>query len=271
VVISATVRNFSNVAPGPFTVKFYQGDPEQGGVEIGQDTIENLARYSGPKTAQISWAASGAGLQKIFAVIDPGGNIPEVHDEDDWIDNNSAYTTIEIGSIAYTDRGVVEEQAYQGQSYSQGDDIEVAFYQPSANLEAVSKFELKDSDSLISGIGRPFELVAYQGSDVDMWDEPIPDFDLAPEGGSPPAVLTVAYSEAAIGGHNESNLRLYWKSPSGWEQANLTCGLNSASEEYAVQRFPEDYLIAVPVCKTGMFVLSDTKPETFLYLPMIRN
>jgi len=273
VVISATVRNFSNVAPSPFTVKFYQGDPSQN-VVIGQDTISGLTRQSGPKTAQVSWAASGAGRQNIYAVIDPGHTLPEVHDEDDWIDNNTAYTTIEIGSAAFVDRGVVEQQAYQGQSYSQLADMKLSFYLPSANLEAVSRFDLKDADqSVPEAIGRPFELVAFQGSKTDMWDEPLPKFDLTPVDGSPPAAISVAYSDASIAGHNEAELDLYQLTDYGWKKANLLCGFDTYGSHYSPIRFPQDNLLVVPVCETGVFVLADEQPGfTFgIYLPLVNQ
>ena len=272
VVISATVRNFSNFAPEqPFAVKFYQGDPNLN-ILIGQDTITDLSRQSGPQTAHIIWTASGAGRQKIFAVIDPDGNLPEVHDENDYINNNVAFTILEIGSSTFIDQDVVQQQPYQSQSYSQSDDRWVSFYLPPGNLEAVSRFDLMDSRQSVSqSVGRPFELVAHQGSEYDMWDEPIPYFDLKPVDGSPPAAITVAYSDADIIGHNEVELNLYQLTSLGWEKANLLCGFDYDGEFYEVTRFPQDNLIAVPICQTGTFVLSDQQPDwqMYIYLPVI--
>jgi hypothetical protein len=269
VEISATVRNFSNYAPTkPVVVRFYLGDPSQN-VVIGQDTLVALNRQTGPKIAHITWTASGSGRQKIYAVIDPDKAIPEVHDEDDLINNNVAYTPIEIGSAAFADMGVVEEKPYQGQIYSQGADIQAAFYMPSANLGAVTRFDLKDLQERIgNAIGKAFELVAYDGSGGNEWDEPNTEFEITPKAGDLPATITVEYSNGILAGKNEADLRLYQETPSGWKPAEEQCK-PPGGQPYEVQRFPEENMIAVPVCQTGTFVLAAGAPSVALYLPIV--
>jgi hypothetical protein len=268
------VRNFSNIAPDqPVTVRFYQGDPSLN-VLIGKDqdtTIQNLDRQNGPRTVHVTWTASGTGKQKIYAVIDPDNRITEMHDTGDLIDNNTAYAQLEIGAAAFVDMGAAAQQPYHDQSYSQGADTQVSFYLPPADLEAVSRFDLKDSLQIISNaVGKPFELVAFQGSQNQTWAVSLPNFDLRPKAGDPPAVISVAYSDASIAGKNEGNLGLYRKTNSGWELANLTCGLDSAGQPlYDMQRFPQDNLIAVPVCQTSTFVLSAGEPTSVVYLPLV--
>jgi hypothetical protein len=90
----------------PFWVRFYLGDPESGGQQIGQVQVASLERRDGPKTIHITWSAAGRGKQKIYAVIDADNAInPELHDEDDAINNNVAYGDIQIGATGYADMG----------------------------------------------------------------------------------------------------------------------------------------------------------------------
>jgi hypothetical protein len=264
VTISATVHNFSNVAPSqPVTVRFYQGDPADG-VAIGERTIPNLDRRDGPQTVSITWPASGAVKQKIYAVIDPGDAIDEVHDEGDLIDNNVAYGRIQVGATEYVDMGLASEQAYKRLTYRMGDSLVLSTYVPPGNLSEIVRFELKDADLTIADVlGRPFELLAYLGKRVS--DPPETNFSLKPGSHDPPAVITLAYSDADIVGVDENNLRLYRLTGLRWEE-------QPACDSYQIHRFPEDNFIAVPVCEVGVFVWSDTAPEPqggLIYLPAI--
>jgi hypothetical protein len=58
---------------------------------------------------------------------------------------------------------------------------------------------------------------------------------------------------------DEASLTLYRLGDGGWEEA--TCS------GYLVLRFPEDNLIAVPVCRTGVFALG--VGETNVHLPLV--
>jgi hypothetical protein len=126
-----------------------------------------------------------------------------------------------------------------------------------------TRFELKDSSLSVSSIvGEPFELLAYQGSSGG-WNKPINDFNLRPQADDPPAVIAIAYDDADIAGMTEANLLLYRFSTSGWEEATCT--------GYAIERFPEDNLIIIPVCQTGVFALSTETPVTevwSIFLPL---
>jgi hypothetical protein len=74
-------------------------------------------------------------------------------------------------------------------------------------------------------------------------------------------VITVAYDETAIAGRDADRLHLCRQTLSGWEDA--TC------DGYRAQRFPDDGVIAVPVCQTGTFVLSVEARGPFVYLPVV--
>jgi len=261
VTISATVRNFSNQLAQNVKVRFYQGYPA-GTNLIGEATIPQLDRPDGPKTVSITWTASGVGDQKIYAVIDPTDAIDEVHDAGDLIDNNIAYGRLRIGAAAYGDMGLASELAYQSQSYTQTNSLIVSAYIPPGNLDEITLFELKDAILAVeSVIGNPFELAANPGS--GDWDAE-KDFSLRPNVGDPPAVIAIAYDDADIAGVNEANLRLFRRSTySGWQEA--TCA------GYTTVRFPEDNLIAVPVCQAGTFAFSaETPVETrLIFLPLV--
>jgi len=262
VTISATVRNFSRVAANNVVVRFYRGDPDNNDV-VGEDTILYLDRDTGPETVSITSTVAGAGEQKIYAVIDPDDAIvEEMHDEKHIINNNTAYGLLQIGAASYFDMGVADEQPYDTVSYGQGGTLTVTLYVPPGNLSAVTRFDVRDARlEDVLAIGHPFEVVAFQGSDTEMWGEPIENFSLKPGPHDPPAVITVAYDETAIAGRDADKLRLYRQTSSGW--ADATCA------GYRVQRFPDDGVIAVPVCQTGTFALLDEAPTQFIYLPAV--
>jgi len=185
-----------------------------------------------------------------------------MHDEKHIINNNVAYGLLQIGAASYFDMGVADEQPYDPISYGQSDTLTVTFSVPPGNLSAVTRFDVRDAhlEDVLS-VGHPFEVVAFQGSDTKMWGEPIENFSLKPGLHDPPAVITVAYDETDIAGRDADKLRLYRQTLSGWEDA--TCA------GYRVQRFPDDGVIAVPVCQTGTFVLSDEALRSFVYLPAV--
>ena len=74
--------------------------------------------------------------------------------------------------------------------------------------------------------------------------------------------MTISYDDADITGMDEANLRLFRRSV-GWQEA--TCA------GYAIERFPEDNYIVVPVCQAGVFALSvETPSETWpMFLPLV--
>jgi PKD repeat protein len=266
VTISATVRNFSNVAASNVKVRFCRGDPGSacdppaGEAYIGEDTIGTIERIDGPQTASIQWQAAGVGKQRIYAVIDPDNTIdPEVHDEDDLINNNVAYGLIKIGAAAIVDQGLVSELPYQSLSYDQegsglvaadqGNPWLVAAYVPPGNLSEVVYFELQDAALVVPGAdGKPFELVAYEGD--EFRENPNYDFPLKPGNSDPPAVIALAQSDV-----NVANLKLYRAlDDMGTNWTEATC------PGYQIQRFPDENLILVPVCQAGIFVFSSTAP-----------
>ncbi len=268
VTITATLRNFSNVPTGNVLVRFYQGDPANN-VVIGQGIVPSLSREAGPKALSIRWPATGVGRQKIFAVIDPEDSIAEMHDGADLIDNNVAYGLVQLSGAAYVDMAQAAEQPYDAISYTLGVSTStVSLRVPRASLSAVTRFEVGGAEIAVPteelAGHMAFEVEAFQGSKYTLWNEPIQNFDLKPGASDPPAVITLAYTDADIAGLIEANLTLYRFDGHKWEAA--TC------PGYQITRFLDDNLIAVPVCKTGVFALSDKLPpagENAVFLPLV--
>jgi hypothetical protein len=93
VTISAKVRNYALAdVVGGVTVRFYMGDPDNGGTVIGNATIPGGVKARNRATASISWVVppSTPRTTRIYAVIDPDDGIPgEVHE-----DNNMGWTVL---------------------------------------------------------------------------------------------------------------------------------------------------------------------------------
>ncbi len=265
VTISATVRNFSHVPAGNVDVSFFRGEPVANNL-IGTAVVKNLDRADGPGEAAITWTVEGAGEQKIYAMIDPESKLPEMHEDGDIINNNLAYSLMQIGDASYFDVGAAKDQPYDFISYDQGENLTVTLFMPPDSLEATTKLELHDVDRAIPGVGNPFELLAKQGSDECGWAEPIAGFDLKKAGSNDaPAVMMIDYAGTRLTQAVEEELKLWYKSGTVWIEANKTC-----DPAHKILRFPQDNLFAVPICKTGMFIVGEQPPGPVkLMLPVV--
>jgi len=73
----------SNVA-----VRFFEGDPTQGGVKIGDGSIANLSPNSYAVTTRVNWDSTGKqGQHIIYAVIDPDNQIGETDETNNVVSN----------------------------------------------------------------------------------------------------------------------------------------------------------------------------------------
>lgn len=106
VTITARVRNFSLVpTTQPVSVSFYLGDPDAGGTPIiglaGTNTVATLGPISaqGRADAHLQWVLPSGLLAspRIYAVIDEGGLISEVHEENNKGFNVMAWSWNPIG------------------------------------------------------------------------------------------------------------------------------------------------------------------------------
>lgn len=274
VTVTASVRNFSDErVTQAVTVRFYRGLPAAANV-IGSCTLQPFERIDGPQQCEIHWDVAGAGEIKIYAVIDPDALLAEMHDENHVINNNMGYGVLQVGDAGYVDEGA--SGAYRAISYVQGKGLVISLYTPSANLDAAARFDLHDSAVRYPSIvGNPFEILAFQGASTREWGMPISSLDMRPVDGDPPAVVTIDYSDANLDGFDETRLMLYRRDAVlGWRPANLDCDVaDPGAPPYSVVRLAPDSLLAVPVCQTGTFVLSDRQPpEKFsIYLPLVQR
>lgn len=92
VTITASVSNSGSIPVENVKVSFYDGDPESGGVAIGNAQSLSSLSSGETKEASLTWKAVGAGGHKIYAVIDPDNSIQEFNE-----DNNVAYGQINVG------------------------------------------------------------------------------------------------------------------------------------------------------------------------------
>lgn len=76
--VSAMIANSgNNLVPVTTTVRFYDGDPQNGGQQIGNDQTVSLAGCGGTATAQVTWKNVTAGDYTVFAVVDPTNQLAE--------------------------------------------------------------------------------------------------------------------------------------------------------------------------------------------------
>ena len=272
VTITATVRNLSPVAACGVQVAFYRGDPAGGRLIEKKDLTLPvtypgvcLNRAGGPVPVSVSWTVPDADVERIYAVIDPDDALdPEVHDEEDLtvvggqvvgINNNMGFGLIHVGGADYVDPGTAQEKAYDPVDLSLSPSLTITAFIPTGNHTVTARYELKAFPMEgVSAIGVPFRLDAYMGQ-----EEPESGIELKPV----PGVIAISYADTDIIGKDEANLTLFRRLANGhiWEEA--TC------PGYQIHRFLEDNLVAVPVCQTGTFVLSDEPPTQFIYLPAV--
>jgi hypothetical protein len=250
VAISATVRNFSLKPVSGVKVDFYHGDPDAGGTKINAAEITVDLEARGVQKVSAQWTAQGVGQQEIYAVLDRGNQISEVHDEMDAINNNKAFGILQMGAGAFVDPGPAAIQPYESLQLAGGfEGLEITAYLPRVFSDTVRFFDLTYPDvaSLgagIAGVGEPFELAAY-----DENGNKVSGLSLRAAQDAPPAVIAVDYG---AGTGNESSLRLFRQTSTGWVEA--TCA------GYSIYRFPEEDRVAVPVCETGVFAFGDEPP-----------
>jgi len=91
VMISATIRNLGNTDVTDVGVRFYDGDPSGGGVQIGGDSeIASMIGFAS-SVVQVDWAPDVDGQYDIYVVVDPDGTIVE-----EFEDNNTAFKPITV-------------------------------------------------------------------------------------------------------------------------------------------------------------------------------
>ena len=73
-------RIVASYEAGPAVVRFYDGDPTQGGQQIGVDQTVSLAGCGSNTIAAVQWANVGPGLHQVYVVVDATNAIAETNE-----------------------------------------------------------------------------------------------------------------------------------------------------------------------------------------------
>ncbi len=262
VVVSATVHNYSNVVAPSFTVRFYVGDPANGGVQVGSEqTVNNLNRPSGGQVVSTSFTATGYGEQRVYAVIDPTNTLVEMHDEVSNVNNNVAYGLLNLGAAAYVDPGSGSEyyklgDGYEGIARNSAETLTYSGYialdamqDPDGEEDTVRLVELlavetdEAAPAGLTFVGEPIELKVYDaGTAIDI--------TLQPTGDSPSSVIKIGYDGSLP--DNQLVVRR-------WDSGTWT---SAGCDGQAVQQLAATDQFVVPVCETGRFAVFNTNTPT---------
>lgn len=95
ITLKATVANSGNAITStrPVTVRFYNGDPVNGGLQIGEDQLVSLTGCGDHKTVSVVWPSRAPGGYQVYAVVDPDEEIGEADE-----DNNISYQSIVVAT-----------------------------------------------------------------------------------------------------------------------------------------------------------------------------
>ncbi len=93
--LALEVRNQGNAASGASQVRFWDGDPDQGGVLLGTVALPAVpTRYQGTITATLDWPAAAQGSHLITAQVDALNQVIESRE-----DNNRSTWTVDFGAV----------------------------------------------------------------------------------------------------------------------------------------------------------------------------
>jgi len=252
VTITATVHNFSNLDYYAVPVRFYQGLPSQN-VQISEDQVIDYLPPRGRVDVSVDWIANGRGEQRIYAVIDPDGVVPEMHDEtsNPENNNNTAFGIVAMGDTGFVDPGGSVYFDYQFLTYTDTAGLESNIFLPTAAMSETIRIEMQPL-AVTGFIAKGLSLVTYKGGDQDPWSMTFQPM---------PAAIWLRYTDEEIAGLDEGSLVLYRYDKSTQSWVDAACG--------TVQRYPEDNSLLVPICQTGDFAL--LKNTANFYLPVIRR
>lgn len=91
----ATIANGGSLSnPSPeVAVRFYNGDPAQGGVQIGAQQTVSLSGCGTNTPVSVTWNNVPPGAHDVYVVVDPGNNVDESNEQ-----NNSMKQTIVVAT-----------------------------------------------------------------------------------------------------------------------------------------------------------------------------
>lgn len=100
--ISATIHNTGSTDAYPVSVKFYDGDPDSGGTQIGlEQKVSHILVHDESTTVSVAWDTSGeGGSHDIYVVVDRDDIISESNEG-----NNKAYKTVVVNAPIHLEPG----------------------------------------------------------------------------------------------------------------------------------------------------------------------
>lgn len=124
VKITASIRNNGKTHAFPVAVKFFNGNPDQGGRLLDEDTVDAIIDASGTENAIIYWYTAGenVGTREIWVKVDPGNHFSETNEN-----NNSAYKTIVFSGVEETIPDISLNVSLNGASISFNRWIELTY------------------------------------------------------------------------------------------------------------------------------------------------
>ncbi len=176
--ISAKITNQGGATAKNVLVRFYDGDPLQGGIQIGGDIVLTGVSPGGNAQASLETALS-EGTHRIYVVADPSNTIIE---SSKW--NNTAYAEIEVQPAPLPDIVINSNEITvpQGDIYS-GDLVKIAVKVRNAGEGPANKIKIR----------------LYQGPPVSGGIKVARDAEVNLEGGGS-ADVTIGWC-AAVGTH----------------------------------------------------------------------
>lgn len=97
--LNATIRNIGFDNAGSFVVQFFDGDPDNGGSQIGSDHTVDFLEVGGSANVEVNWFAGNVGDHDIYVRVDPEVDetdsiIGSVNEDNET--NNLDFTTIKV-------------------------------------------------------------------------------------------------------------------------------------------------------------------------------
>ena len=94
------------------TIRYYLGDPNAGGVLIGESAIPLLSPRTSSTTSGVAWAPTAAGAVTLYAVIDPANAVAESYEENNVVHRAMAILPAAEDKIApHVDSFVINDGA----------------------------------------------------------------------------------------------------------------------------------------------------------------
>ena len=98
ITIEAVIKNNNDASASSFNVRFYDGDPNDSGTQIGEAQAITSISAQGTQTAQVVWTPTRLhGEKQVYVNIDPEDSVPETNDQ-----NNASSASLILNQRFFT-------------------------------------------------------------------------------------------------------------------------------------------------------------------------